>query len=38
MTISEIKQAVNKGKKVYWANIGYTVINGLTYSITIWRE
>lgn len=26
MTVEEIKQAVNEGKKVYWANTAYEVV------------
>lgn len=27
MTVEEIKQAVNNGKKVYWANTAYEVVH-----------
>lgn len=28
MTLTEIKEAINQGKKVYWSNLLYEVVKG----------
>lgn len=38
MTLDEIKNEVNAGRKVYWMNIGYTVVKGGNEWSIVWNH